>query len=413
MKRIVLLGAGTAGTTLASRLRRLLDEREYAITVLDRDDVHVYQPGLLFVPFGTYREDELYGSRRALMPAGVELRLGAVEQIDPDDDAIYLAGGDKLSYDVLVIATGARIDPSATAGLDGEGWHQTAFDFYTPTGSVRLARALDAFEGGRLVINIVEMPIKCPVAPLEFAFLADAYFTERGLRDKVELVYATPLDGAFTKPVAARMLGDLLQRRGIRVESNFAAGSVDGAARVLKSYDDRALDYDLLVTVPSHRGSTLIERSGLGDDIGFVPTDPHTLQTKAHANIFALGDATDLPASKAGSVAHFQAEVLERNILRFLDGQAPEPLFDGHANCFIETGFGKAMLIDFNYETEPLPGRFPLPGIGPLTLLEESAANHLGKLAFKWVYWNLLVKGEPLPFQTKLSTYGKWGVAHA
>ncbi len=413
MKRIVILGAGTAGTTLASRLRRVLSDQDWAITVVDRDNVHVYQPGLLFVPFGTYREDELYKPRDSLLPAGVELRLAPVDRVAPDENTVVFADGETLPYDVLVVATGCDIDPARLEGLAGPGWQKTAYDFYTPAGSVALARALDGFSGGRLVVNPVEMPIKCPVAPLEFAFLADAFLTARGLRDKTEIVYATPLDGAFTKPVASRLLGDMLHKRRIQLEPDFAAQSVDGERRVLTAYDGRALDYDLLVSVPPHGGSDLMVRSGLGDDLGFVPTDPHTLQTKAHANIFALGDATDLPASKAGSVAHFQAEILEDNILRFVRGQAPLPAFDGHSNCFIETGFGKAMLIDFNYETEPLPGRFPLPGIGPFTLLEESATNHWGKLAFKWAYWNLLVKGEPLPLEPRMSRLGKWGVPTA
>jgi sulfide:quinone oxidoreductase len=413
MKRIVILGAGTAGTTIASRLRRLLAERDWAITVLDRDNRHVYQPGLLFVPFGTYREDELYKARDSLLPRGVELRLEPLDRVAPDESRVYFESGEKLDYDLLIVATGCRVEPGATEGLDGQGWYESAFDFYTPEGAVALARKLDGFEGGRVVVNIVEMPIKCPVAPLEFAFLADAYFTKRGMRDKVELVYATPLDGAFTKPVASRMLGDLLTQRGIKVEPDFSASAVDGGARTLSSYDGRALDYDLLVTVPRHTGAEVLRKSGMTDEIGFVPTDHFTLRTEAFENVFALGDTTNLPASKAGSVAHFQAEVLEENVLRFINGQAPEPLYDGHTNCFIETGNGKGMLIDFNYETEPLPGRFPLPGVGPFHLLEESPMNHWGKLAFKWTYWNLLVKGEPLPFTPRMSKAGKWGAARA
>lgn len=408
VKHLVILGAGTAGTTMASKLRRLLDEKAWRITILDRDNVHVYQPGLLFVPFGAYREDELYKPRDLLLPSGVEFRLEGIDRVAPDENRVYMESGDKLDYDILIVATGTRIMPESTEGLAGEGWHQTAFDFYTPKGSVALAKKLDKFEGGRLVLNIVDMPIKCPVAPLEFMFLADAFFTERGIRDKVELVYATPLDGAFTKPVASRHLGHFLEQRNIKLEAEFAVASVDGGKRVMKSYDGRELDYDLLVSVPLHNGSELMSKSGLGDDFGFVPTHKHTLQTLAHPNVFALGDATNLPASKAGSVAHFQADVLTDNIMRYIDGVELKPEFDGHSNCFIETGYGKAMLIDFNYETEPLPGRFPLPGIGPFTLLEESAANHWGKLAFKWAYWNLLLKGEPIPIDHKMSMAGKW-----
>ena len=136
-------------------------------------------------------------------------------------------------------------------------------------------------------------------------------------------------------------------------------------------------------------------RPRLGDALGFVPTDPHTLQAQAKPNVFALGDATDVPTSKAGSVTHFEGELLDANIARYFRGQELEPAFDGHANCFIETGFHKALLIDFNYETEPLPGHFPT-AFG-LPLLRESRLNHLGKLAFQWVYWHALLPGHEIP----------------
>lgn len=393
---------------MANKLRRSLPESTWAITLLDKDNVHIYQPGLLFVPFGSYREQELYRERTSLVSSGIDLRIGPIDRIAADEQCVYLEGGDKLAYDIAIIATGCRIAPEETEGLTGEGWYTTASDFYTPEGARALARALDGFEGGRLVINIASMPIKCPVAPLEFAFLADAYFTRRGIRDRVELVYATPLDAAFTKPVASRLLGGLMEQRGVIMETDFLAASVDGERRVLKGYGERELNYDLLVTVPLHFGSELIIKSGLGDDFGFIPTDKHSLQTVAHENVFALGDATNLPTSKAGSVAHFQADVLHHNVLRYIDGHEPEPLFDGHANCFIETGHDKAMLIDFNYTTEPLPGRFPLPGIGPFALLEESKINHWGKLAFKWAYWNVLVKGKDMPIDHRMLMHGKW-----
>ncbi len=251
------------------------------------------------------------------------------------------------------------------------------------------------------------MPIKCPVAPLEFLFLADAYFTQRGIRDRVELIYATPLNGAFTKPVAAHHLGAMLEQKGIKVESEYNTGEVDGDARILTSWDERELAYDLLVTVPTHMGAPFVEASGLGNEQAFVPTEPHSLFAKGHDNILVLGDATDLQSSKAGSVAHFQSEVIVENVLRTLRGDSPVEEFDGHSTCFIESGFGKALPIDFNYETEPLPGKFPLPWLGPMTLLEESRRNHWGKLAFRWVYWNMLLPGRPLPISGRMSMLGK------
>ena len=407
MKRIVILGAGTAGTMMASKLARRLDLSEWRITVVDRDNDHIYQPGLLFVPFGGYRPEELVRPRNIFLPAGVDLVLDDVASVEPEANRVALASGDTIPYDLLIIATGTRIMPDLTEGLLGPGWQTSIFDFYTLEGASKLAAALERFEGGRIVLNVVEMPIKCPVAPLEFLFLADAHFTERKMRDKVEIVYATPLDAAFTKPRASAVLGDMLSKRGIGLEPEFSTAEVDGEQRALTSYDGREVGYDLLVTVPLHSGAEVIMRSGLGDDFGFVPTDRHTLAALGHDNIWALGDATNLPSSKAGSVAHFQAEVLTENVVRSIEGRPLLPDFDGHANCFIETGFGKAILIDFNYTTEPLPGRFPLPGVGPFTLLEESYANHWGKLGFKWMYWNLLLRGEELPIDHRMLMAGK------
>ena len=409
MKNLVILGGGTAGTMMSAKMRRALPRDEWRITLVDRDDDHVYQPGLLFVPFGIYRADEIVRSRARYVPAGVDLVLSGVDVIRPDAHKVRLMDGSELPYDRLVVATGSRIVPAELEGLTGPGWQESAFDFYTLDGASRLFDALLRFDRGRLVLNVAEMPIKCPVAPLEFLFLADWYFRQRGVRDGIELVYATPLDGAFTKPRASALLGDLLETKGIRVEPLFNAGEVDGDARVLRSWDERQIDYDLLVTVPTHMGSEAVERSAMGDELAFIPTDPHTLRSKEWDDVFVLGDATDLPSSKAGSVAHFQGGVVAENLLRSLDHRPLDPGFDGHANCFIETGFGKAVLIDFNYETEPLPGRFPLPGVGPMTLLEESEMNHWGKMAFRWIYWNQLLAGRELPFvDSRMSLQGKW-----
>ncbi len=401
MTRIVILGAGTAGTIMANRLAKMyrkgIGAGTLSIALVDQDERHVYQPGLLFLPFGGYTEAQITKPRRGLVAKGVEYIRAGIERVEPKQDVVHLEGGRALSYDVLIIATGTRIAPEETEGLLGEGWQTKIFDFYTLEGAVALRKALKQFDHGRLVINVVDMPIKCPVAPLEFAFLADAYFAKRGLRDRVQITYVTPLDQAFTKPIAAQRLGHLLTDKRIELVTEFATGSVDGAKGRLTSFDDRVVDFDLLVTVPVHVGQDYVGRSPeLGNAMHFVPTDPHTLQTKCKPNIFALGDATDLPASKAGSVVHFQAEILAPNIRRFLDGAPLDPGFDGHSNCFIETGFDKALLIDFNYKVEPLPGRFPFAA-GPMSLLEESRLNHWGKLAFRWAYWHMLLPGHDLP----------------
>jgi sulfide:quinone oxidoreductase len=258
------------------------------------------------------------------------------------------------------------------------------------------------------VLNVAEMPIKCPVAPLEFLFLADAFFQERGIRDQVELVYATPLSGAFTKPIASQRLGDLLDEKNIRLVTDFNIAQVDPDARTISSYDDRAVEFDLLVSVPVNMGSAVIDRSGLGDDFGFIPTEKHTLKAKEFDNVFVLGDATNLPSSKAGSVAHFQVDVFIENFMRYIDGLELIPSFDGHANCFIESGHGKGFLIDFNYDVEPLPGKFPLPGVGPFSLLQQSRINHWGKMMFRWTYWNILLKGKEMPIPAQMTMAGKW-----
>jgi sulfide:quinone oxidoreductase len=395
-KRIVILGGGTGGTMAANRLRRRFDAHEAEIHVVDRDDKHVYQPGLLFVPFGMAQLEEIVRPRRRQLRNGIIFHENEVAEVWTERDELLLDDGTVLPYDLLVVASGVRLQPEETEGLTGPGWNERVFTFYSPEGADGLRGALERFGGGRLVVNLVDMPIKCPVAPLEFAFLADWYLRERGIRSRTELVYATPLDGAFTKPIASKQLAGLLAEKEIELVTEFNAGEVDGIGGKLSSYDGRELEFDLLVTIPLHGGGAYVERSpGLGDALGFVPTDKRTLQTPARPNVFALGDATDLPTSKAGSVTHFEAEVLTENVARYFADKELDTSYDGHANCFIETGFQKALLIDFNYETEPLPGHFPT-AFG-LPLLRESRLNHLGKLAFQWVYWHALLPGREIP----------------
>ena len=292
--------------------------------------------------------------------------------------------------------------------MKGSGWYRDVFDFYTYEGAKALRNKLREWEGGKLLVHITEMPIKCPVAPLEFAFLADSYFKNKGMRDKVEITYVTPLEGAFTKPKATEALDYLLTEKGINQVVDFNIEKVDNENKKIVGYSGREVEYDLLVTVPTNLGDELIERSGLGDDMNFVPTNKATLQSKDYENIFVIGDASNIPASKAGSVAHFEAEILEDNILRYIEGKPLKEEFDGHANCFIETGNGKALLIDFNYTQEPVEGSFPFPLVGPLKLLKETRMNHMGKMAFRWIYWNMLIKGTPIPFVTAtMSEKGK------
>ncbi len=407
MKQLLVLGAGTAGTMVANRLNRMLDRNQWKITMVDQDPIHYYQPGFLFIPFGGYKENDVVKPKKSFISSNVDLIMSGIDVIEPDQNRVKLADGRMLGYDFLVIATGADIHPEQTPGLAEDEWGRSIHNFYTLDGALVLHEKLQSWQGGRLVVNVVENPIKCPVAPLEFLLLADDYFRKRGMRDRVELIYATPLPGAFTKPVASKTLDHLLEEKGIQVEPEFTIMEVQPDAKKIVSYDEREVEYDLLVSIPLNMGDDVIARSGLGDELNYVPVDKHTFLSPKHANVFVLGDASDAPASKAGSVAHFAVDTFTENFIHYTAGGELKPLFDGHANCFVESGNGKALLIDFNYEVEPLTGSYPLPVIGPFPLLKESVLNHWGKLGFRWMYWNLLLKGIPVPLPAQMQMAGK------
>ncbi len=406
MRNILILGGGTAGTMTANKLRKALPSSQWSITVVDADDAHHYQPGFIFTPFGTYQPDEVTRSRRKFLNKNIPLVYGTIDKVHPDSQRVLLLDGRELSYDMLIIATGVIPRPDQTPGmLEGE-WRKSIHEFYTYEGSIALAEKLKSWPGGKLVINIVDMPIKCPVAPLEFAFLSDAFFANKGMRDKVNITYVTPLPGAFTKPLAAQAFGNTLEEKGITVEPDFMLERVDPEAKMLVSYDEREIPFDLLVSIPLNMGAEYVARSGLGNELNLVPVDKFTQISKAHDTIFALGDANDIPASKAGSVAHFEVDIFIDNFLLHIAGKEMTHKFDGHANCFIETGHKKAMLIDFNYDVEPLTGKYPYR-IGPLSLLKQTRMNHIGKLAFRWTYWNILMPGHSMPVPVLMSMSGK------
>ncbi len=408
MKHLVILGAGTAGTMMANHLKKHLKRPEWRISIIDERTEHHYQPGYLFLPFDIYDPEDIVKTIEEFIPKNVNLIQAKIDKIVPAENKVIMTNGTVAIYDVLIIATGARTAPEEIEGMKGEEWMKSVFDFYTFKGSLALRDKFKNWDGGKLVVHITEMPIKCPVAPLEFAFLADSFFKDKKIRDKVEITYVTPLSGAFTKPKATEALEHLLEEKHIKIESDFAIMEVDNETKEIVDYGGKRVPFDILVTVPTNKGDEVIERSGLGDDLNFVPTHKATLQSKAHENIFVIGDASNIPASKAGSVAHFEAEILTENILRYVKGEPLKEEFDGHANCFIETGGGKALLIDFNYTHEPVEGTFPFPGVGPLRLMKESRMNHLGKLAFKWIYWHMLLKGTHIPFvSATMSESGK------
>ena len=407
MKKLLILGGGTAGTIMANKMRKDLPRDEWEITIVDQFKTHYYQPGFLFIPFGMYKERDVIKPKGDFFPTGTKAIYAEVDQIDAEKSQVILKNGVVLKYDFLIIATGTKTAPDETPGLKGPLWYKQIFDFYTIEGALALADFFKTWKGGHLVINIADMPYKCPVAPLEFTFFADAFFAERGLRDKVKISYVTPLSGAFTKPRASKMLGGLLDDKNIEVIPDFYMERVDNEHTKIISYDEQEVPFDCLVSIPVNMGDQMIERSGLGDDLNYVPTNKNTLQAENFENIFVLGDATNLPTSKAGSVAHFEADILHESLLAAVENRPFTGNFDGHANCYIETGYGKGTLIDFNYDTEPLPGSFPFPGLGPFGLLKESRMNHYGKLLFRWIYWHILLKGKEMPIDSAMTMAGK------
>jgi len=332
MKKLVILGAGTAGTMAANRLVRMLNMDEWQMTLVDQDPVHYYQPGFLLLPFGMNTVKQIVKPKNNYVPRGAKLIQSSIVAIEPDHKRVKLENGEVLDYDFLIIATGADIHPEETPGLAEHEWGKSIHSFYSFESSKALAEHLRTWQGGRLVGNVVENPIKCPVAPLEFLFLADWYFHKRGMRDKVELVYATPLPGAFTKPKAAKMLGELLDSKRIHVEPEYYIERAEPDAKKIISYDEREVEYDLLVSIPLNKGADVVGAAGLGDDLNFVPVNKETLLSDQYENIFVLGDATNVPASKAGSVTHYEVDIFSENFLHFIEGKPMHGKFDGHAN---------------------------------------------------------------------------------
>ncbi len=405
MKRIVILGSGAGGTIAANQLRKELSEDEWEIKIIDRDEQHHYQAGYLFIPFGLYSRQNIIKPKKEFIPKGVEFIVDDVLQIEPERRRVVTSRG-AHSYDWLIIATGARIKPDEVEGMM-DGWGKDIHNFYTLEGSESLRKALKYFTCGKLVLNIAELPFKCPIAPLEFVFMADWYFTVTGVRDRVEIELVTPLANVFTKPVAAKALASVAEKKNIKITPFFEIARVNAEEKTIESHKGDKVDYNLLVSIPPNFGAQVITDSGLGDPMGYVPTEKNTLRAQNLDRVYVLGDATNVPTSKAGSVAHYMAYTLAENIVREIDGQEPLGSFDGHSTCFLASGFEKAILLDFNYNVEPLPGKFPFPGLGPFSLLQESLANQWGKMMFRWVYWNLMMKGNDLPLETQMNIAGK------
>ena len=405
MRKILILGSGAGGTMVANMLRRQLDESEWEITIIDRDETHHYQSGYLFIPFGVYSKADVIKPKKEFIPQGVEFVVDEVINIEKDKRRVTTKLG-KYDYDWLVIATGCRIAPEEIDGMM-DGWNKDIFDFYTLEGAMNLFKKLKYFNSGKVVLNIAEIPYKCPIAPLEFVFMADWFFTANGVRDKVDIEFVTPLDNVFTKPVAAEVLSQFAGKKNINVIPHFDLAQVNSKEKTIESHKGDKVGYDLLVSIPPNMGDQVLIDSEIGDPVGYVPTDNYSLKAENTDRIFVLGDTTNVPTSKAGSVAHFMSYTVVENLLREIDGQKVLPSFDGHALCFLASGFEKAILLDFNYKVEPLPGKFPFPGFGPFSLLQETLSNHWGKMMFQWVYWNLLMKGLDLPLEPQMNIAGK------
>ena len=405
MRKIVILGSGAGGTMVANKLRQELSEAEWEITIIDNDERHHYQPGWLFIPFGIYSEQDCWKPKRDFIPPGVEFVFDEVTRVDPQERKVETKGG-SFDYDWLVVATGCRIAPEEVEGMMDD-WMGNVHTFYSLEGAVALRKKMKYLESGKLVINIAELPYKCPVAPIEFIFMADWFYTIHGVRDKVEIEMVTPLSGIFTKPLATQALTVLAEKKNIKLTTLFDISQVNAKDKTIESFQGAKVDYDLLVSIPPHFGAKFLEESEVSDPTGFMETDKGTLKSKKFDRIYILGDATDVPTSKAGAVAHYQSDILVENILREIDSHEPKAIFDGHATCFIVSGYEKAVLIDFNYDIEPLPGMYPFPGVGPMTLLGESHANYWGKMMFKWVYWNMMMKGLDLPLEPQMTMAGK------
>jgi sulfide:quinone oxidoreductase len=382
MQRIVVIGGGVGGTLvanlLARKLRHEIDRREATVTVIDEKGEHVYQPGFMYIAMGNQRPEGLRRSERSLLDRRVALEVGAVTEIDEEQTSIGLEDGRHVGYDQLVIASGSRIVPEEIEHFDTEAHH-----FYGPEAAARLRSALDAFTGGRVVIGIAGMPYKCPPAPLEVTFLIEHELRERGLRAGSELHYCSPIGRAFTIESVSDMVTPILEEKGIELHTFFNVEAIDPARKVIQSLEGEELPYDLLILVPPHRGAQFLVDSGLATGSGWLPTDHHTLQVGGRPNVYALGDATDLPLSKAGSTAHFEAPVVAERIAATVQGRdasGKHASYEGKVMCFFEVGDGKGTLLQFDYEHPPRP---PKP----------NRLWHLGKLVFNKMYWQTVPKG--------------------
>jgi sulfide:quinone oxidoreductase len=405
MKKILILGSGSGGTMVAAKLRKELSENEWQISIIDNDEFHHYQPGWLFIPFGIYSPADCVRQKREFIPKGVDFILDEVVTVSPDLKQVEGKKG-KYTYDWLVVASGCRIVPEEIEGMMDD-WHGSIHDFYTLAGAVELRKKMKYFSKGRLVLNIAELPFKCPVAPIEFVFMADWFFTINDVRRDIEIEIVTPMSGIFTKPISTKILTRMADQKNIKITPNYDLAKVNAREKTIESHQGAKINYDLLISIPPNFGAKFVGDSGIGDPMCYVDTDHFTLKAKKFDNVYVIGDATNVPTSKAGAVAHYESDTVVENMVREIEGMEPKSTFDGHSTCFICSGYDKAVLIDFNYKVEPLPGKFPFPSLGPFNLLGDSNLNYWGKMMFKWVYFNMMLKGLELPLEPQMTMAGK------
>jgi len=397
-KTLLILGAGTGGTMMANKLRKKLDADLWRIVIVDKQPAHYYQSGFLGLVFGARKPGQVAKPKKQFIHESVELIFAEVEAILPEENRVLLRPDNRpISYDQLVIATGTDISPEENPGLLGGGWQNSIFDFYTFEGAQNLHQALKHWKGGRLVMNVAEMPVKCPVAPLEFLFQADHYFKAVGLRNKVELVYALPIPEVFTRPEVVPIFEGMIEQKDVKVHPDFYLKSVDSEKQVIDSYTGDQLDYDMLVTIPTNMGAKMIARSGMGDEFRYMPVDMHTLQAEGYENIWVIGDAADLPCPKTASAIHGMSATVVENVLRLDAGKPLAKTFDGETKCIISVGGKSCFLLAFSYTQPPKPGKYPLPGIGPFSILKPTRGNYLAKRGLLGMYWNLFLPARYTP----------------
>jgi sulfide:quinone oxidoreductase len=383
MDRVLIIGGGVGGTIVANlvsrKLKHEIDTGQASVTVVDQLGNHVYQPGFMYITFGNEKPGKLSRPERSLLDDRVQLVVGEVRRVHEDTHQVELANGEMLGYEHLVLATGARIVPEEIKHFDTQAQH-----FYTAEAAQKLRAALDAFKGGSIVVAIAGMPYKCPPAPLEVSFLIEAELRERHLRDKSEVHFCSPIGRAFTIETVSEMATPVLEQKGIELHTFFNVETIDAERKVVQSLEGEELAYDLLILVPPHKGQQFLIDSGLAPAPGgWLPTDHHTLQVGGRTNVYALGDATDLPLSKAGSTAHFEAPIVAERIAAAVAGRDPDVKhgnYTGQVMCFFEIGDGKGTLLRFDYDHPPHP---PKP----------NRVWHLGKILFNKTYWHTVPRG--------------------